>query len=92
MSLPETPVISTLESAPKRRVQREMQAKYPYSMNFGVTAAMHAAIEDMASPLSPFSQSDVGRHALHQYLLANSERYRRVFGIGRRMNTGNGNA
>jgi hypothetical protein len=74
----EAPVTSTPQAAPKRRTQRLMQAKFPYSMNFGITGAMFEAIQDMCTSASPFTQSDVGRLSLHAYLLTNSERYRRA--------------
>jgi hypothetical protein len=63
-----------------------MQAKFPYSMNFGITEAMFEAMQELCSPTSPFTQSDIGRVSLHSYLLANSERYRRAI-----MNGGNRN-
>jgi len=68
-----------------------MQAKFPYSMNFGITAPMFEAIQELSSPSSPFTQSDVGRHSVHSYLLTHSERYRRAMRADH-MNTGNGNA
>jgi hypothetical protein len=44
-------------------------------MNFGITGAMAIAIEELCGPNSPFTQSDVGRIALHSYLLGNSASY-----------------
>jgi len=82
MSTVEAPAISTPKSAPKRRAQRPMQAKYPCSMNFGITLAMFEAVQELCMAESPFTQSEVARHALHSYLLTNSERYRRVFRAG----------
>jgi len=67
-----------------------MQAKFPYSMNFGITAPMFEAIQELSSPSSPFTQSDVGRHSVHSYLLTHSERYRRAMKANP-MTTGNGN-
>jgi hypothetical protein len=63
-----------------------MQSKFSYSMNFGITEAMFEAMQELCSPTSPFTQSDVGRLSLHGYLLTNSERYRRAI-----MNVGNRN-
>jgi len=68
-----------------------MQAKFPYSMNFGITGAMFEAMQELCSPSSPFTQSDVGRLSLHGYLLTHSERYRRAMRVDH-MNAGNGNA
>jgi len=89
MSTAEAAAIPTPQTAPKRRAQRPMQAKFPYSMNFGITAPMFEAIQELSSPSSPFTQSDVGRHSVHSYLLTHSERYRRAM---RADHTGNGNA
>jgi hypothetical protein len=58
-----------------------MEKKFPHSMNFGVTQAMAEAVQELCTPQSPFTQSDVGRIALHSYLLGNSERYRRAIGM-----------
>jgi hypothetical protein len=67
MSTIEAPAISTQKSAPKRRAQRQMQARYPYSMNFGITAAMFEAMQGLCSLPTPFDQSEIGRHSLHAY-------------------------
>jgi hypothetical protein len=74
------PTLSNAEPQPKRRAQRPMEKKFPHSMNFGVTQAMAEAIQELCTPQSPFTQSDVGRISLHSYLLVNSERYRRAIG------------
>jgi hypothetical protein len=83
MSTVEMTAIPTRDSAaaqPKRRAQRPMQTKFPCSMNFGITLAMHEAIQELCSPASHYTQSRIGQDALHFYLLSNSERYRRAIG------------
>lgn len=79
-----TPTRDGAEAQPKKRKQRPMVSRFPSTMNFGITAEMAAAVQELCTPASPFTQSDVGRIALHSYLLGNSERYRRAIG-------GNGN-
>src|SRR5262245_16158194 len=69
--------VSGTAKAKIKRKQRPMQAKFPATMNFGVTATMAAAVARQCPPSSPFTQSDVGRLALHAWLLANDESYRR---------------
>jgi hypothetical protein len=71
MPMTEQPAVS---ARPKRK-QRVMQIRFPATMNFGITAAMAIAIEELCGPNSPFTQSDVGRMALHSYLLGNSASY-----------------
>jgi hypothetical protein len=68
----------TRVSTPKKRKQREMRIRFPATMNFGVTAPMAMAVEAMCGPASPFTQSDIGRIALHSYLLGNSASYQQA--------------
>ena len=65
----------TRVSTAKKRKQREMRIRFPATMNFGITAPMAIAVEAMCGPASPFTQSDIGRLALHSYLLGNSASY-----------------
>jgi hypothetical protein len=54
----------------KKHRQPQPLRRFPASMNFGITEAMHYAVARLTTPGSPFSQSDIGRQALHQFLMA----------------------
>src|SRR5262245_42937294 len=61
----------------KPRKQRAINPKFPCAMNFGITLQMAQAVLRQCPRSSPFQQSDIGRLALHMWLLANDESYRR---------------
>jgi len=85
MTATETVQVSTQGGAvgqPKKRKQRPMVAKFPATMNSGITLAMAEGVQRLCSPSSPFTQSDVGRIALHSYLLSNDELYRHAVSNG----------
>ena len=73
---PQTHVGNGAAAKPARK-RRAINPKFPYAMNFGITALMAAAVARQCPMSSPFSQSDVGRIALHAWLLTNDEGYRR---------------
>ena len=52
-----------------------MHVRFPATMNFGITGPMAIAVDELCGPASPFTQSDIGRMALHSYLLTNSASY-----------------
>ena len=84
MSAVETPLAPLHGSPapqPKRRAQRPMQNKYPCSVNVGVTEPMYLAVQGMCAHQSPFTQSEIVRMALHEYLLNRSEWYRQQMGV-----------
>ena len=78
MSMTEVTQVTTQNGAAKKRKQRPMVAKFPATMNFGITLAMAEGVQRLSPPSSPFTQSDIGRIALHSYLLSNDELYRRA--------------
>src|SRR5262245_17521060 len=59
------------------RKPRAINPKFPCAMNFGITVQMAQAVLRQCPQSSPFSQSDIGRLALHHWLLVNDEAYRR---------------
>jgi hypothetical protein len=61
----------------KVRKHRAINPKFPATMNFGITIQMAQAVLRQCPRSSPFNQSDIGRLALHSWLLANDESYRR---------------
>jgi hypothetical protein len=63
--------------AKQPRRQRAINPKFPCAMNFGITVQMAQAVLRQCPRSSPFSQSDIGRLALHAWLLTNDESYRR---------------
>ena len=56
-------------STPKKRKQREMYARFPATMNFGITMPMAIALGELSKRGSHKTQSDIARDALHFYLL-----------------------
>jgi hypothetical protein len=61
----------------KKRKQRPMVSKFPCAMNFGITELMAQAVQRQCPPSSPFTQSDIGRLAVHTFLLQNDAIYQR---------------
>jgi hypothetical protein len=62
----------------KKHRQPQPLRRFPAAMNFGITRAMNDAVHRLSLPGSPFSQSDVGRMALHEFLFARDPIYRQA--------------
>jgi len=58
--------------------------RFPLRFHMAITNAMGDAIKEMTGGNSLLSESDIGRLALHGYLLANNPRYARVMQNGNR--------
>jgi hypothetical protein len=74
------PVTSPASAAKTER--RKRIEKFPLKYHFAITAAMGDALRRLTGSNSLLSESDIGRLALHSYLLANDPQYVRALGNG----------
>jgi hypothetical protein len=61
--------------AAPRRGRKGSPVRYPASLNYTVTRAMARMIERLCPPSGPFTQSQLGRAALHEWGLAHDQAY-----------------
>jgi hypothetical protein len=66
-----------------KKPARKSIERFPLRFHCAITPAMGDSIKRMTGNNSLLSESDVGRMALHGYLLANDPHYARVMGHGR---------
>jgi hypothetical protein len=59
--------------AKKPRKKRVEDSKFPYRMDFGITAEMFAAVKRMMR--GPYKQSQIGQQIFHCYFLQYDPRY-----------------
>jgi hypothetical protein len=56
--------------------------QFPLKYHFSITPAMGNALRRMTGPNSPYREADIGRLALHQFLLQNDPQYARQVSNG----------
>jgi hypothetical protein len=78
---PNTPPPSAAPVGAKKRRPPPIE-RFPLRFHCAITEAMGAAIKRQTGSNSLLAESDIGRLALHGYLLANDPLYARAMGNG----------
>jgi hypothetical protein len=71
---------ATTKAKPRQR--QTPVVKFPLRFHCAITIAMGDSLRRMTGGNSLLSESDIGRLALHSYLLANDPHYHRAMGGG----------
>lgn len=66
----------------RAKVRQKAIVRFPVRFHFAITLAMAQSLQRMTGGASLLAESDVGRIALHAYLLQNDPRYRQEMGVG----------
>jgi hypothetical protein len=66
----------------KAKVRQSPVVKFPLRFHCAITIAMGDSLRRMTGGNSLLSESDIGRLALHSYLLSNDPHYHRAMGGG----------
>jgi hypothetical protein len=82
--LTSTPAPPAAASTTAKKPRAKAIERFPLKYHFAITAPMGAALKRMTGSNSLLSESDIGRLALHNYLLANDPYYLRVMQGGNR--------
>jgi hypothetical protein len=81
--LPNTPSPNAAPLGTEKRARKSIE-RFPLRFHCAITPAMGEAIKQMTGNNSLLSESDIGRLALHGYLLTNNAAYARAMQNGNR--------
>jgi hypothetical protein len=73
-----SPKAAQVDARPAARTRPKPIERFPLRFHCAITPAMHDGLKELTGGNSLMSESDIGRLALHSYLLANSRRYHRA--------------
>jgi len=81
---PNTPSLSPAQGGAKPAAKKRHTPieRFPLKFHFAITLAMGDSLKRLTGGNSLLSESDIGRLALHSYLLANDLQYVRAMEIG----------